>query len=82
MERTRNFDNEIANDAAPEADGVLDHATAFHAAVDMFNSYPSLRHSLIVGFLGRREVPTPGFLDRLVDRYPIQRKGKKAKILE
>jgi len=82
VERTGDFNDEIANDAAPAADGVLDHATAFDAAVDMFNPHPSPGHGAIVGFLLRRELSTPRFLDRLVDRHSIQRTGKNAEILE
>lgn len=84
METTRDFDDEIANDATPEAeaDGVLGHATAFDAAVDIFNPHASLGHDPIVGFLVRLEMTNPVFLDRLADCHPIQRKGKKAESLE
>jgi hypothetical protein len=82
MQPTGDFDDEITNDAAPETDGVLDHPTAFDAAVDVFDPHPSLGERLIVGFLLGRERAATGLLDRLVHRHAIQGKAEESQILE
>ena len=82
MQSTGDFHHEIANNAAPEADRILDHATAFDTAVHMFNPHPAGGQRLIVRFLFRRELAPAGFLDRLPHGDPIQLKREEPEILK
>ncbi len=82
MQPTGDFDHEIADNAAPEADRILDHATAFDTAVHVFNPHPAGSERLIVRFLFRRELAPAGFLDRLKHGDPIQLKREEAEILK
>lgn len=82
MQPTCDVDDEITNDAAPEADGVLDHPAAFDAAVDVFDPHAPLGQGLIVGFLLRGQGATTRCFDRLVHWHAVQGKAEKAPILE
>lgn len=82
MERTGHFHDEVANGAAPESQGILDHPTAFDAAVDMFNPHPPPRQRLVLGFLFGCQRAATGLLGRLEHRDAVEREGEKAQILE
>lgn len=82
MEAAGDFDDQIANDPTPEADGVFDHATAFDTAVDVFNPNASLREIAIVDVLFRRQDATTWLFDGLERRDAIEVKGKKSEVLQ
>lgn len=82
MQAAGDFDDQIANDPTPEADGVLDHATAFDTAVDVFNPHVARGEGTIVRFLFRRQDATAGLFDRLEWRDTITVKGEKAEVLQ
>ncbi len=82
MEAAGDFHHEITNDPAPEADGVLDHATAFDTAVDVFNPHASLREGTIVGFLFRRQDAPAGLFGGLEQGDAVEIKGQKSQVLQ
>ena len=82
MEGTGDFHHQITNGATPEPEGILDHATAFDAAIDVFNPHPPPGQRLIVGFLFGREAATTRLLRRLEHLDTIECKGEKAQVLQ
>ena len=82
MQPTGDFDHEIPNNGTPEANGILDHAAALDATIDVLDAYALLGYGAIVGFLRWGERATTRLFDRLVDGDPIQGKATKAQILE
>ncbi|MBP1464276.1 phage integrase N-terminal SAM-like domain-containing protein [Candidatus Chloroploca sp. M-50] len=66
VEAAGDFDDQIANDPTPEADGVLEHATAFDAAVDLFNPDASLREIRRKHYSLRTEEAYVGWVRRFV----------------
>jgi hypothetical protein len=47
VQGTAAFHHQITNTLLPQADAVFDDATAFHAAVDMFDPQPALVERLV-----------------------------------
>jgi hypothetical protein len=68
MQRTADCHDEITDARLPQAAGIVDHATAFDATVDVLNAHTTTREAPIRGFLRACDGPAsrfPGWHDDL-----------------
>ena len=82
MQGTADFHHHIAYPLLPHPDGLFQHATAFDAAIDMFDAHPTPRDLPIVRLLGGRQRVPARFLRRLEDRDAVPRAPVKAQVLQ
>jgi hypothetical protein len=82
MQRAADFHYPIADTRFAEAACVVHNATAFDAAVDMFDAHATARDALIRGFLRPREGAAPGLPGWHDDRDLVERERQEAQILE
>ena len=82
MQGTTNFGNHIARSIAKQTSRVLHNPTAFHTAVDMFNSYAPASEVPVECLLFFRQRPTAWFLIRRDARDACQRERQKPQILQ
>jgi hypothetical protein len=75
MQRTADFHKQIADPSLSEAAGVMDHAAALDAAVDV-------RDAPIRGFLRPRQGPATWLSSRHHHLDLVQRERQEAQILE
>jgi hypothetical protein len=60
MQGTAEFHHQIANALLPQADPVVDAATALHTAVAMLDPQPTLVQGLVGSVLLSRQFPAAG----------------------
>lgn len=82
MQRTGNLHDGILSTHDAESANILDNATAFDTAVDMFNADTQGGELLIKGFLSGGQLAAFGFLERGQTLDAIARESQKAQILE
>jgi hypothetical protein len=82
MQRAADFHDPIADTRLAEAAGVVHHATAFDAAVDMLDAHATARDAPIRGFLRPREGAAPGLPGRHDDLDLVERERQEPQILE
>ena len=82
MQRAADFHDQIADARLPKTIGVMDDATALHAAVDVLNAHATARNTPVRSFLRARESPAPRLLGRHDHLDVRQRKRQEPKILE
>src|SRR5262249_40163586 len=82
MQRTADFHDAIANAGLPEAVSVMDNATAFDAAVDMFDAHAAAGNAPIRRFLRARQGPAPRLAGRHDHLDRVGRERQEAQILE
>src|SRR6266516_6509175 len=75
VQGTTEFHHEIADALLPQADAVLDDATALDTAVDMLDPQPALGEGLIRRLLLQRQLLAAWFLGRHEDLDLREREG-------
>jgi hypothetical protein len=82
MQRTADFHDQVADARLPEAAGVVDHAAALDAAVDVFDAHAATGNASIGGFLAAREGSASWLASRHDDLDLVERERQEAQILE
>jgi hypothetical protein len=82
MQRTADFHEQIVDPRLPKAVGVVDNATALHAAVHVLDAYTPAGNASIRGLLCACEGTPPRLLGRYDHLDLRERKRQKAQILE
>ena len=82
MQPTADVHDQITDAHLPQAAGLVDHATAFDAAVDVLDAHAAAGDTPIGGFLGAREGSSSRFAGRHDDLDLREHKCQKAQILE
>jgi len=82
MQRTADFHDQVADARLPEAAGVVDHAAALDAAVDVLDAHAATRDASIGGFLAAREGSASWLAGRHDDLDVVERARQAAQILE
>ena len=82
MHRTADFHEQIAATSLSEAAGVVDHAAALDAAVDVLDAHTSARDAPMRGFLRARKSTATWLSGRLDHLVLGKRKRQEAPILE
>jgi hypothetical protein len=82
MQGTADFHDAIANARLPETAGIVDHAAALDAAVDVLNAHAAARDTPMRRFLRPREIPSSRLPGRHDDFDLVQRERQEAQILE
>ena len=82
MQRTADFHDPVADARLPEAAGVMDHAAALDAAVDVLNAHAAAGDAPIGGFLAAGEGSASWLAGRHDDLHLVQRECLEAQILE
>jgi len=81
MQRTADFQDQVANTLLPQTVGVVDDATALDTAVDVRDAHTATRDAPIGGFWGAREGAASRLPGRHEDLHLVQRKRQDAQIL-
>jgi hypothetical protein len=76
------FHDQIADACLPEAAGVVDHAAALDAAVDVLNAHATAGDPTIRGFLRARKGPATRLPGRHDDLNVVQRQCQTSQILQ
>jgi hypothetical protein len=82
MQATTDFHDQITDTRLPQAAGVVNHATAFDAAVDVLNTHAAAGDASIHGFLGARQGSSSRFAGRHDGFHLVQGERQEAQILE
>ena len=82
MQCTANFHHHVAYPLFPHPDGLFERATAFDAAIDMFDAHPAPRALPVVRFLCGRQLFPARLLRGLEDLDALQREPLKAQVLQ
>jgi hypothetical protein len=82
MQGTADFHHDITNALLPQADPVLDDATALDTAVDMLDPQSARVERLVGSLLRRWQVRARWFLGRHEDLHLGKREGQEAEILQ
>jgi hypothetical protein len=82
MQPTADFHDQITNADLPQAAGVVNHATAFDAAVDGLNTHTAAGDAPIRGFLGARQGSPSRFADRHDGFHLVQGERQETQIRE
>jgi hypothetical protein len=82
MQRTADFHDPVADARLPEAAGVMDHAAALDAAVDVLNAHAAAGDAPIGGFLAAGEGSASWLAGWHDDLHLVPREGLEAQILE
>jgi hypothetical protein len=82
MQGTADFHHDITNALLPQADPVLDDATALDTAVDMLDPQSARVERLVGSLLRRWQVRARWFLGRHEDLHLGEREGQEAEILQ
>ena len=82
MQRAADFHDQVAHARLPEAAGVVDHAAALDAAVDVFDAHAAPCNASVGGFFRPGESSAPRFLGRHDDLDLVGRERQEAQILE
>jgi hypothetical protein len=73
MQRTADFHDQVADARLPEAAGVVDHAAALDAAVDVCEAHAATGQASMGGFLAAREGSASGLACRHADLDRVER---------
>jgi hypothetical protein len=82
MQRTADFHDQIPDARFPKTIGVVDDATALHAAVDVLDAHATACNPPVRGFLRARKFPAPRLLGRHDHLDVRQRKRQEPQILK
>jgi len=82
VQGTTEFHHQITDTLFPQADAVLDDATALDTAVDMLDPQPALVERLVGSVLFPCQLLAAGFLQRHEDLDLRERKSQEAQILQ
>ena len=82
VQGTAQFHHQIADALLPQADAVLDDATALDTAVDMLDPEPAKEQGLVGPLLLPCQLFAAGFLGRHEDLYLREREREEAEILQ
>jgi hypothetical protein len=82
MQPTADFHDQITDACLPQAAGVVNNATALHAAVDVLDAHAAAGDAPIRGFLGARQGSSSRFPGRHDGFHLVQGERHEAKILE
>jgi hypothetical protein len=82
MQSTADFHHQVTNTRLPEAEGIVDDATALDAAIDVLDAHAPTGDASIRGFLLASKGPAPWLLRRHDRLDVVEREGQEAEILE
>jgi hypothetical protein len=82
MQRTADFHDQVADARLSEAAGIVNHAAALDATVDVLDAHAATRDASIGRFLAARERSASGLTGRHDALDLVERKRQEAQILE
>ena len=82
MQRTADLQNQISHTQLPETADVMDDAAALDTTGDVLDTHAPTGKAPIRGLLRACELPSSRLPGRHDHRYPVEREGQEAKILE